>query len=185
MISEADPDLCDRDPSRIVRHEVVQLLDLVALAGANHRVRTLRLDVTDEDRTAVRDLPADPIVLHLGRRWFSEGSTLDGTLAIVERLASLGPVVITCARDCEQFAAAFEAKRRCAPVARPALSPVGGGFRARSRRRDRRYRCDPRRKRRRKADRRRIRTSLFSAELARMVALRRSSRPGTKAGASR
>ena len=111
MISEADPDLCDRDPRRIVRHEVVQLLDLVALAGARDRVATLRLDVTDEDRAAVRDLPGDPIVLHLGRRWFSEGSTLEGTLAIVERLASLGPVVITCARDCEPFAGAFEGSK--------------------------------------------------------------------------
>ena len=38
MISEADPELCDRDPERVVRHEVVQLLDLVGLAGANRRV---------------------------------------------------------------------------------------------------------------------------------------------------
>ncbi|MGB6599598.1 MAG: glycosyltransferase family 9 protein [Candidatus Cybelea sp.] len=118
MISEADPELCDRDPRRIVRHEVVQLLDLVALAGANQRVRTLRLDVTDADRTAARDLPADPIVLHLGRRWFSEGSTLAGTLSIVERLASFGPVVITCARECEHLAPAFEANASVARLLR-------------------------------------------------------------------
>jgi ADP-heptose:LPS heptosyltransferase len=108
MISEADPELCDRDPTRVVRHEVVQLLDLVALAGADRRVWELRLDLTDEDRAVVRDLPADPIVLHLGRRWFSAGSTLQGTLAIVERLASFAPVVITCARDCEDVAGVFE-----------------------------------------------------------------------------
>lgn len=108
MISEADPALCDRDPHRVVRHEVVQLLDLVALAGAHRRVIGLRLDVTDEDRAAARGLPDAPIVLHLGRRWFSEGSTLEGTLAIVERLAALAPVVITCARDCEHVASAFE-----------------------------------------------------------------------------
>jgi ADP-heptose:LPS heptosyltransferase len=118
MISEADPELCDRDPLRIVRHEVVQLLDLVALAGANQRVRTLRLDVTDEDRATARDLPVDPIVLHLGRRWFSEGSTLAGTLAIVERLASFGPVVITCARECEHLAPAFEANASVARLLR-------------------------------------------------------------------
>jgi ADP-heptose:LPS heptosyltransferase len=108
MISEADPELCDRDPNRVVRHEVVQLLDLVALAGANERVFTLRLDVTEEDRAVARTLPHDPIVLHLGRRWFFDGSTLEGTLAIVQRLAHLAPVVITCARDCEPVAAAFE-----------------------------------------------------------------------------
>jgi ADP-heptose:LPS heptosyltransferase len=111
MISEADPQLCDRDPHRIVRHEVVQLLDLVALAGARRRVWELRLDVTDEDRAAARELPRDPIVLHLGRRWLSDGSTLAGTVAIVERLATLAPVVITCARDCEHVAWAFEASK--------------------------------------------------------------------------
>ncbi|HET6276055.1 MAG TPA: glycosyltransferase family 9 protein [Candidatus Cybelea sp.] len=109
MISEADPELCEREPNRVVRHEVVQLLDLVALAGANRRVSALRLDVTDEDRILAGSLPADPIVMHLGRRWFSEGSTLEGTLAIVERLSELAPVVITCARDCEELAPAFEA----------------------------------------------------------------------------
>jgi ADP-heptose:LPS heptosyltransferase len=108
MISEADPELCDRDPNRVVRHEVVQLLDLVGLVGANRRVLELRLDVSDEDRAATSGLPDRPIVLHLGRRWFSEGSTLAGTLAIVRRLAGLAPVVVTCARDCEDAAPAFE-----------------------------------------------------------------------------
>jgi len=101
MVSEADPDLCDREPGRIVRHEVDQLLDLVALAGARERVTKLRLGVTDEDRVVARTLPADPIVMHLGQRWFGEGSTLESTLAIVEDLAKLAPVVITCASDCE------------------------------------------------------------------------------------
>jgi ADP-heptose:LPS heptosyltransferase len=109
MISEADPELCERDPHRVVRHEVMQLLDLVALAGACRRVWRLRLDVTDADRAAARDLPPDPIVLHLGRRWFCDGSTLAGTIAIVERLAQFAPVVVTCARDCDDVADAFEA----------------------------------------------------------------------------
>ncbi|MGC1380713.1 MAG: glycosyltransferase family 9 protein [Candidatus Baltobacteraceae bacterium] len=115
MVSEADPELCDRDPQRIVRHEVVQLLDLVALAGAHRRVLDLRLDVTDEDRSIASDLPAAPIVLHLGQRWFSGGSTLAGTLAIVEHLARLAPVVITCPPECEPQAPVFE---RSASVAR-------------------------------------------------------------------
>jgi ADP-heptose:LPS heptosyltransferase len=107
MVSEADPALCDRDPQRVVRHEVMQLLDLVALAGAGRRITTLRLDVIDEDRTVARTLPAEPIVVHLGRRWFFDGSTLEGTLAIVERLAAFAPIVVTCARDCEEFAEPF------------------------------------------------------------------------------
>jgi len=118
MISEADPELCERDPSRVVRHEVVQLLDLVSLAGAHKRILDLRLDVTDEDRAIARTLPEAPIVLHLGRRWFSGGSTLAGTLATVASLAALAPVVITCARDCESEAPDFERSGVVAAVLR-------------------------------------------------------------------
>lgn len=109
MISEADPASCEREPDRIVRHEVVQLLDLVGLAGAHRRVDGLRLDVTEEDRAVARTLPPDPIVVHLGQRWFRNGSTLPATLAIVKRLATFAPLVITCARECEAVAPAFEA----------------------------------------------------------------------------
>lgn len=109
MISEADPELCEREPQRVVRHEVVQLLDLVALAGAAKRVDRLRLDVIDADRVVAATLPPDPIVIHLGQRWFRDGSTLPATLDIVKRLRRFGPVVITCARECEDLAPAFEA----------------------------------------------------------------------------
>ncbi|MBV8117474.1 MAG: glycosyltransferase family 9 protein [Candidatus Eremiobacteraeota bacterium] len=109
MISEADPELCEREPQRIVRHEVVQLLDLVGLAGAHRRVEHLRLDITDADRIVAQTLPQDPIVVHLGQRWFRDGSTLPTALAIVKRLEKYGPVVITCARECEDVAPAFEA----------------------------------------------------------------------------
>ncbi len=108
MISEADPELCDREPHRKVRHEVVQLLDLVGLAGADRRILALRLDVIDADRSIARTLPADFIVLHLARRWFTGGSTLAGTLAMAKDLAALAPVVVTCARECEPEAPAFE-----------------------------------------------------------------------------
>jgi ADP-heptose:LPS heptosyltransferase len=118
MISEADPELCDRDPHRVVRHEVEQLLDLVALAGANERVGSLRLDVIDADRVLARDLPSDPVVLHLGQRWFTEGSTLEGTVAIVDGLSALAPVVVTCARDSEAMAPAFESNGGVARVFR-------------------------------------------------------------------
>lgn len=109
MISEADPELCERDPKRTVRHEVVQLLDLAALGGASERIDRLSLEVTEADRTIARTLPEDPIVLHLGRRWFRDGSTLETALRIVRRLAAVGPVVVTCARECEDVAPAFEA----------------------------------------------------------------------------
>jgi ADP-heptose:LPS heptosyltransferase len=108
MISEADPELCDRDPHRRVRHEVVQLLDLVEMAGAHRRVLKLRLDLVDADRSLAQQLPPAPIVLHLGMRWFRDGSTLESTLLLVDRLAQLSPVVVTCATECEDYAEAFE-----------------------------------------------------------------------------
>ncbi|HEY9180702.1 MAG TPA: glycosyltransferase family 9 protein [Candidatus Baltobacteraceae bacterium] len=104
MISEADPDLSERDPHRHVRHEVNQLLDLVALAGARERVDRLRLNITDEDRAGSAYLPENPVVLHLGLRWFAEGSTLDSTLQLMKQLRRFGvPLVVTYAPECEQF----------------------------------------------------------------------------------
>ncbi len=97
MLSEADPALSERHPDRHVRHEVDQLLDLVALAGARSRVTGLRLDIRDEDRAPLSELPERPIVLHLGQRWFSRGSTLQSTRALVECLSELDrPLVVTC-----------------------------------------------------------------------------------------
>ncbi|MBV8198857.1 MAG: glycosyltransferase family 9 protein [Candidatus Eremiobacteraeota bacterium] len=118
MVSEADPELCDRDPTRRVRHEVEQLLDLVALAGARRRIEDLRLDLIDADRVVNAGLPANPIVLHLGARWFGGGSTLQGTLAIVDELAAIAPIVLTCPRDSEIYAADFERRRSVAKVLR-------------------------------------------------------------------
>ncbi|HEY9085627.1 MAG TPA: glycosyltransferase family 9 protein [Candidatus Tyrphobacter sp.] len=109
MISEADPRLSERDPGRQVRHEVEQLLDLVAMAGARRRITRLRLDVRDGDRAAVRDVPENPIVFHLGLRWFDEGSTAESTQALLRELGDLGqPVVVTCPDECLAFAAALE-----------------------------------------------------------------------------
>lgn len=118
MISEADPELCERHPSRRVRHEVDQLLDLVALAGAKQRIDRLRLDLTDADRAIARSLPEAPIVFHLGQRWFQDGSTLASTRALVARLAEFGPVAITCAAECEGLAPEFESLPAVAAVLR-------------------------------------------------------------------
>ncbi len=110
MISPADPDLCERDPRRIVPHEVDQLLELVALAGAQVRKTTLRLDVIDADRAAVAHFPPDPIVMHVGQRWFTGGSTLESTLRLADELRGLGPpLVISVAAESDDRAAAFEA----------------------------------------------------------------------------
>jgi ADP-heptose:LPS heptosyltransferase len=109
MISEADPDLCEREPNRVVRHEVDQLLDLVALAGATKRVEQLRLNVTAQDRAAMAKLlPRNPIVLHLGARWFSGGSTLESTVQLARELRQLGPLVLTYAPESDAEAPAFE-----------------------------------------------------------------------------
>ena len=112
MISEADPALCDRNPHRHVRHEVNQLLDLVALAGATQRRESLRLDITQADRDGVAFVPRGAIVMHLGLRWFSEGSTLESTVQLVRELRGVGlPLVLTYAPEAERYMGAFAQSR--------------------------------------------------------------------------
>lgn len=107
-ISDADPGLSERDPTRVVKHEVDQLLDVVALAGATQRVDRLRVDVTDADRAAVAQLPESPLVFHLGARWFSGGSTLENTIALIGELRAFGvPMVVTYGDECADQAAAI------------------------------------------------------------------------------
>ncbi|HTX56806.1 MAG TPA: glycosyltransferase family 9 protein [Candidatus Acidoferrales bacterium] len=109
MISPADPDLCERDPARVVPHEVDQLLELVELAGARTRETELRLDVFDQDRVALDGLPGEPVVLHLGQRWFSQGSTLESTLHLADELRAAGaPLVVSCPEESDAVAPAFE-----------------------------------------------------------------------------
>ena len=108
MLSEADPELCEREPARIVRHEAEQLLDLVALGGATDVRRDLRLDVTDADRRAIDFVPKDPIVMHLAPRWLRDGSTLESAIELARRLSELGsPLVMTYAPECDHVAPAF------------------------------------------------------------------------------
>jgi ADP-heptose:LPS heptosyltransferase len=111
MISPADPDMSDRDPGRVVPHEVDQLLELVALGGARTRREELRLDVTGADRHAIGSWPQPPIVLHLGQRWFTEGSTLESTLELADTLAALGPpFAISCPGESAEYGGAFAAR---------------------------------------------------------------------------
>ncbi len=108
MLSEADPELCERDPQRVVRHEVDQLLDLVRLGGATETRRDLRLDLTDADRNAVDFVPKNPIVMHLAPRWLEGGSSLASAIELARMLSELGvPLVMTYAPECDDVVAAF------------------------------------------------------------------------------
>ncbi len=121
MLSEADPRLCERRPDLVVRHEVEQLLALVALAGATQRVVRLRLDLLDADRARVAQVEPGSIVLHLGERWMREGSSFASTVALLRALQRLGrPVAVTVSDEC----------RGDAPALRSALGdlPILGGL---------------------------------------------------------
>ena len=95
-ISEADPGLCERRAEARVRHEVEQVLDLVRIAGGAAVVRDLVLPVEDVDRHAVDHVPSGGLALHLGRRWFHAGSTIESTLTLIGELRTFDlPVVVT------------------------------------------------------------------------------------------
>jgi ADP-heptose:LPS heptosyltransferase len=107
-ISEADPELSERDPGRLVMHEVDQVIDLVRLAGGSVFRHELVLPIDDEDRAVVAHVPPGGIAFHLGARWFSCGSTLASALELVRELRSLGlPVVVTYGADAEREARSF------------------------------------------------------------------------------
>jgi ADP-heptose:LPS heptosyltransferase len=109
-ISEADPQLSERDPARRVRHEVEQVLDLVRLAGGGHVASELVIPIDDVDRRAVAHVPAGGIAFHLGPRWFSDGSTVASTLELLRQLRRYGlPVVVTYGVDALEQAAAVRA----------------------------------------------------------------------------
>jgi ADP-heptose:LPS heptosyltransferase len=109
-ISEADPDLCERDPAYRVRHEVEQVLDVVRLAGATTIAHELTVRISDADRAAVADLPRGAIVVQLGARWFSGGSTLDLVIDVLRRLQRFErPIVVTSGAETAREAAAIRA----------------------------------------------------------------------------
>ncbi len=82
------------------------------LGGATRRVHDLRLNLTDEDRNAIAYLPASPIVLHLGLRWFVDGSTLESTIALIREMHRFAlPLVVTYAPECERYVQAIAASR--------------------------------------------------------------------------
>jgi len=99
-LSQADPWLIERHPERPVRHEVEELLDLVARAGATQRVEDLRIDITDEDREAVSYLPTGALVFHLAGNWLRAGSSLENTILLLGELRRFNlPIIVTHARE--------------------------------------------------------------------------------------
>ncbi len=109
-ISEADPGLSERDPRRLVRHEVVQVNDLVRLAGGDTISRDLYVPIDDADRDAVAHLPEGAIAFHLAARWFTTGSSYESVVALLRELAALGrPVVVTHGTDTLEEAARLRA----------------------------------------------------------------------------
>ncbi|HEV8022341.1 MAG TPA: glycosyltransferase family 9 protein [Candidatus Lustribacter sp.] len=107
LISNADPDTCDRNPRMFVMHEVNQVLALAQRAGATEIVPDLRIVISDDDRAAVADFPPDPIIVHLGRRWMEHGSTTGSLLQLFRQLRPLGrPLVATYGADAVELAGA-------------------------------------------------------------------------------
>jgi len=110
LISNADPATCERDPHLVVMHEVNQVLALAQRAGASEIVPDLRVVITGADREAVADLPSDPIIVHLGRRWTEHGSTTASLLELLRQLRRLGrPLVATYGADAVELADAVRA----------------------------------------------------------------------------
>ena len=110
LISNADPETCERDPQRIVMHEVNQVLALAQRAGAGEIVPDLRIVITGDDRGAVTGMPADPIIVHLGLRWTEHGSTTASLLELFRQLRPLGrPLVATYGADAVELAEAVRA----------------------------------------------------------------------------
>jgi ADP-heptose:LPS heptosyltransferase len=100
LISEADPDRADRDPSLVIRHEVDQVLALALAAGARDVVPELTIQIDESDRAQVADMPAGAIVIHIGRRWGENGSTPESLDQLFRDMRSLGrPLVATVGED--------------------------------------------------------------------------------------
>jgi ADP-heptose:LPS heptosyltransferase len=105
LISSADPALCERRPGMVIKHEVDQVLALAARAGARELIPDLRVVIEPGDRAAVADLPADPIIVHLGIRWTERGSTTASLIALFRELRPLGrPLVATYGGDATALA---------------------------------------------------------------------------------
>ena len=187
MISEADPELASAIRAASFRMKSTSCSISSRSAGAKVRVAAA---AARRHRRGPRGgraaCPSEPIVLHLGQRWFTGGSTLREHPA---------PRRASCAQLARRRASAVRAGmrgRRRRPSRRPGATwsamrscrSTNGRrvFERASCHRDGRYRCDTCRKRGAQAHARRLRTPLLPAELAGVGALRRPARAGSQAG---
>jgi ADP-heptose:LPS heptosyltransferase len=109
LVSEADPALCERDPSYRVRHETDQVLALIERAGGTELSHDLVLPIDDADRASVAHVPADGVAVHVGARWFRDGGTLESFLLLLEGLRRFGlPIVATYGEDARAQAREIE-----------------------------------------------------------------------------
>ena len=109
-ISEADPELAERDAGYVVRHEVDQILALVERAGGQRVAHDLVLPVEDADRALVAHIPPGGIAVQLAPRWLRDGSSPESTLQLLADLRRLArPVVATYGSDALPFATSVAA----------------------------------------------------------------------------
>jgi len=93
-LSQADPARSESEASVPVRHEVDQVLALVTRAGGAVLARELVVPVSAADRASVAHVPGGALTLHLGARWFRDGSTLASAIALMRDLRARGHTVV-------------------------------------------------------------------------------------------
>jgi ADP-heptose:LPS heptosyltransferase len=110
LVSEADPELCERNPGYVVRHEVLQVRELVRAAGGTVLTDDLVVPVSAQARARAAGVPEGSIVLHLAPRWFSKGSSFESLVVLLWAMRRLQrPVVLTHGPDVAAEAAALRA----------------------------------------------------------------------------
>lgn len=105
LVSEADPDRADRNPTLVIRHEVDQVLALARAAGAREIVPELAVHIDEADRAQVAAMPAGAIVIHIGKRWGEGGSTPESLEQLFRDMRALGrPLIATFGDDGRELA---------------------------------------------------------------------------------
>lgn len=105
-LSEADPELADRNPNNPVLHEVHQVLALVHLAGGQAFTEDLHLGLGPDDKEWARaNAPSGAVVLSLAPRWFAPNFGAQAVGQLIATLASRNEnVIVTYGPDTEHGA---------------------------------------------------------------------------------
>ena len=108
-LSEADPEIADRNPEQPVLHEVHQVLALVKLAGGNALTEELTLRLGDDDVAwAAHNAPVGAVVLALAPRWFTRNFGTDAVKRLISALALVHEdVIVTYGNETETAAASL------------------------------------------------------------------------------